>query len=570
MNILLVWPPDNYAKYGTALGKQWLPIGLGKIASYLRKKNKNINVKILCPGLEKISFKNVIKEISSKKLDLIGISYITVQAPYAFTLSKIIRKETSALLVHGGIHPTTSPEECSKHADLCVLHEGEETFVDIVNRLEDKQLNLEKIKGICFKKNKKLIFTPEREFIKNIDETPFPAYDLFPMDNYDDRMHVTNEPMVHIMESRGCPYNCSFCVSPKMWKRITRWHSPKYIIEYMKYIIKNYKIDNFHFHGDNFLLKPDWAEELCKKIIKENLDLKWCALTRAEHVTANKQLLPLMKKSGCIGIEIGIDSAQPEALEALNKGQETNEVIKAFKYQRDAEMTPLFTVMSFNPMETIYGYYKQQREVFKKALNYNVIHPGQTSTPYPGTKLWEEKENFGVVVADNWEEFDHKLIPFIPSSLLKGKPKKVQKKLYLNEQMIILGTYYTCRVDLFNSKKSLIENFFHINRYRKILKIYYSLCNGKFTVREISEFIAHDQIIKEKESLKFIAFATMMSAKLGIIKDINSKKMRKIKVTPFYNGYFEKFKSIIKYIYVGAAFHLFGAQEKIKAPWEKK
>lgn len=568
MNILLIWPPDNYAKYDTALGKQWLPIGLGKIAAYLREKKPNVNIKILCPALENLSFKEVIEEVNSQSWDIIGLSYITVQAPYAFTLSKIIKKNTPALLVHGGVHPTTNPQESINYADLCVLHEGEKTFLEIVNRVEDNNLDLEEIKGIGYQKNGEFVTTAPRELIKNIDETPFPTYDLFPMEKYDDRMHVTNEPMVHIMESRGCPYNCSFCVSPKMWKRITRWHSPKYIIEYIKYILKDYQIDNFHFHGDNFLLRPDWVENLCQKIIDNKLDIKWCALTRAEHVNTSKDLLPLMKESGCIGIELGIDSAQPEALEVLNKGQQTSEVIKAFKYQRKAGMTPLFTVMSFNPMETIHGYYQQQREVFKKALNYKVIHPGQTSTPYPGTRLWAEKEKFGLVIADNWEQFDHKLIPFIPFSLLRGKPQKSQKHLNLNEQMIILGTYYTCRVDLFNNKKGKLENISQLLRLRRILKNYYSLCTGTYTVQEIAEFIVHDKIINQKEALRFVAFATMMSAKLGIIKDMNSKIMKKVK--PFYNGKLERIKSILKYIYVGAAFHLFGAQEKIKAPWEKK
>jgi len=569
MNILLVWPPDVYGKYGTSLGKQWLPIGLGKIASYLRERKSNINIRILCAALEKFSFGQVVDFVRSRPWDIIGISYITVQAPYTFALSRLIKKYSRALLVHGGVHPTINVEETASYADFCVLHEGEETFLEIVDSLEKDRLELEEIKGIAFKKNNKLITTPPREFIKDIDEIPFPAYDLFPMKEYDDRMHVTNEPMVHIMESRGCPYNCAFCVSPRLWKRRVRWHSADYLVDYMKYIVKDYGIYNFHFHGDNLLLRPDLVEKLCQKILDQKLKVKWCALTRAEHVNRHKKILPLMKKAGCIGIELGIDSAEPEALAAINKRQKTSEVVEAFKNQKQAGLTPLFTIMSFNPEETILGYYQQQREIFSKVLNYNLIHPGQTSTPYPGTNYWERKDSLGLVLADYWEEFDHKLIPFIPYSLLRGKPKKTQRGLRFNEYLIILGTYFTCRVDLFNFKGSKLETLARAVGYIRKLGKYYSLCDGQYTVEEIGNFFAQEETMSYKEAMRFVGFATLMCAKMGLIKDMGSKKMKKKKIRPFFAGRAGRLKSILRYIYAGASFHLLGWKEKIKSPWEK-
>ncbi|MCL5090493.1 MAG: B12-binding domain-containing radical SAM protein [Patescibacteria group bacterium] len=567
MNILLIWPPDIYGKYGR-LGTPWLPIGLGTIASYLREKKPNLNIRILCVTLEKLDFDHVVSVVRSEPWDVIGLSYITVQAPYAFTLSKIIKKHSKALLIHGGVHPTTRCEEAVDFCDLCVLHEGEETFLEIINSLEKNNLKLERIKGIAYKKDQKVIRNPQRELIKNLDKIPFPAYDLMPMGKYEGRMHVTNEPSIDIMESRGCPYNCSFCVSPNLWQRKVRWHSPLYLINYMKFIGEKYEINNFHFHGDNFLLLPDWVEELCLLIKKEKLKVKWCALTRAQHVNKYKNLLPMMKEAGCIGIEIGIDSAETKALMAINKNQETSEVIEAFKNQQAAGMTPLFTLMGFNPMESIYGYYQQQRTVFKEVLGYNFIHPGQTSTPYPGTAYWEEKEKFGMVLAKNWEEFDHKLIPFLPFSLLQGKPKKVLKTLRLNDFFIILGTYFTYRVDLFPKKIFTLENLSKALGYWKKLSKYYSLCNGDYTVEEIGRYLSQQEIMREEESLRFTGFTTLMCAKMGIIKDMASAEMKNLEVKPLFSNLQEQIKSIWQYFSLGASFHFLGKKEKTKATWQ--
>jgi len=565
VNILFIWPPDIYGKYGR-LGKQWLPLGLGTMASYLRERQPGVNIRILCPTLERLSFEKVADIALSGGWDVIGVSYITVQAPYAFRLSEILKKQKKSLLVHGGIHATVNYEEALNSSDICVLSEGEETFHEIVDSLRNGSLRPDKIKGIAFKEKDNIRVTPARPFINDLDKIPFPAYDLFPMAKYDDRLHVTNEVMVDIMESRGCPYNCSFCVSPVVWGNKIRWHSPQYIAGHMKTVMEKYGINNFHFHGDNFLMRPPFVEGLCKLILEEDLKVKWCALTRAEHINTHKELLPMMKKAGCVGIEVGIDSAEPEALEVINKGQKPGDVIESFRNQKEAGLTPLFTLMGFNPKETICGYYLQQRSIFREVLGYDVIRPGQTSTPYPGTEYWRRKDELGMVLAENWEEFDHKLIPFVPFSLLKGRPRRIQEKLHLNEIFIIAGTYVTYRVDMFSRRNPMFKNVAGGFACVKRLKRYYSLCSGQYSVEEISGLIAQDKDIKHREAVRFTAFATLMCAKMGLIRDENSEEMKKAAVEPFYSGPAERLKSVFRYIYIGFCFS-FGKKEKVKSPW---
>src|SRR3989338_6475585 len=162
-----------------------------------------------------------------------------------------------------------------------------------------------------------------------------------------------------VIGSRGCPYNCSYCVSPLIWLREVRWRSPENVIEELKEIIKKFQIPQFHFWDDNFLLNREYVIGLCEGILKENLKIKWIGLTRASHVQKNKDLIDLLAKAGCIGLEVGIESANPETFLQIHKEENLAVIEEIAKLQKDNGMYPLFTYMAFNPGETINGYYLQ-------------------------------------------------------------------------------------------------------------------------------------------------------------------------------------------------------------------
>ncbi|MBN2421650.1 radical SAM protein [Candidatus Woesearchaeota archaeon] len=560
--ILLVKAPDVYTKYGRG-GEIWLPIELAELAAYVLKHNKNVNIEIFSPHLEKLPFRKVVNKCCSGNYDIIGISYMTVSADYAYQLSSFIKKFTKSLLVHGGTHVTLCPNEVIEHCDIGIIGEGELTFSEIIEKYQQKALTLSKIKGIVYKENNNIKITPSREFIKDMDEMPFPRYDLLPMDKYDKPLHYTGERMIDIMESRGCPYNCSFCVSPTHWRRRLRMHSPQYIINHIKLLIKNYNITNFHFHGDNFMIQPGFVKRLCDLIIKNKLKIKWCALTRPEHVIKHKNLLPLMKKAGCFGIEIGIDSAEENALAATNKGQDLSTALNALKILKKKGMILLYTLMGFNPEETIYGYYKQQIVVFKKIFGFDTIKGGQASTPYPSTDYGINYGRYGVLLAHTWDEYDHSLIPFIPNSLLDGKPLRTKKKLWLNDYYIIIGGYYNWRVDIFPVYNSLFTRFFLSLDYMRRLKRFYSLCFGKYTLREIATIIENHTGMKHEESMRFCGFCTLILAKMGLITDANLDPIKRAEIKPIYKGFSGNLKSLFIYILMAVRFY-FGNKERIK------
>ena len=124
--------------------------------------------------------------------------------------------------------------------DFIVRSEGEQTFLELANTLSGiNSKPLEEIHGLIFRKNSRITATPDREFIKDIDNLPNPA------------RHFTFQ---HVASSRGCPWNCTFCGSPVFWKRQVRFHSPDYFVDQLE-MLHDRGVNHFYVSDDTFTVK---------------------------------------------------------------------------------------------------------------------------------------------------------------------------------------------------------------------------------------------------------------------------------------------------------------------------
>ena len=224
--------------------------------------------------------------------DLFGDNIITISkgAHFAF-----LAKQT--MLAHDFI-------------DIAMCLECELTFAELL-----KGINLEKIKGICYRNDVEVIENPRRPFNDNLDDLPYPARDLI-----DNKLYVRpdNGKMQAVIKvSRGCPYHCFFCLATPLNGRIVRKRSPENIIGEIKECVEKYNIKNFIFWSDIFNLDKEWTRELCQKIIDSKLKITFSTNTRAD--SADIKTVKLMKKAGCSLVSIGIESGSQEMLDKMGK-----------------------------------------------------------------------------------------------------------------------------------------------------------------------------------------------------------------------------------------------------------
>ncbi len=499
-----------------------LPISISQIASFLRDNNKNVDLSLLDAHINVLTEEDILEYIAEKKPEIIGFGYWTCQAPFVFNLSKKIKESYPEItLIHGGIHASFSFKETLDYCDVVVIGEGEKTFSDLIYAKQNN-LNLENIRGIVFKNKGKIIKTAPQFPLINLDELPLPAYDLFDLNKYIKgnlrELHVIGGKRMPLFSSRGCPYNCNFCLSPKMWGKNVRWKSVQKVINEIIHLNKSYGFTRFQFYDDNFLLNRSFVEELCEKILQSGSDIKWVALSRAIHVIENQDLLLKMKKAGCVGVEMGLETADDYILEKINKEQKINLIDKAVILQREAGLKPLYTAMVFCSGETISSISKFRDYIEKKipeSVEYSFFSPikfislGQFFTPYPGSDFFNNHLEEGMVLSLNWEDFFHHQINFLPNSLLEDIPirtgrlddKVIDDCLKVAE--ISLFRYFTGNQNQDEYNKELME---------RVCKRFFSLIDGKRKIIEISQLVSDEDNIELATILRFIALNTIVLA----------------------------------------------------------
>ncbi|MBI3815256.1 MAG: radical SAM protein [Nitrospinae bacterium] len=492
------------------------------LSAYVMDKFPDVNIEILDGQIKNLCFEDMCTKIMKKRWDIIGIGYWTAQAPIAFNLSKFIKENTDALLIHGGVHPTVCPEDAVNYCDYAVMYEGEETFCEIVKIVRDSRFvvrdpELEKIKGIAYKseiRNPKseITINPPRNYIKDLDTISFPKWELVgDITMYNSPMHVTGGLRLPLIGSRGCPYTCTFCSSPLMWERKVRWRKPENIVDEMEEAIKKFNINQFHFWDDNLMMKKGHIIELCNEIIRRGLKVNWCGLTRASHVTKHKDVLPLMKESGCVGMEIGIESFTEDSTELVRKGEGTGEMAEASMELERAGIAPLYTHMLFNPGETINGYY--QKQVFLNEVNSKNTafladsRLGQASTPHRKTDFEREAKDLGEVFIDDLSNYIHQRINFIPFSLLNDVPVKIKENRGspIKFLEVILQA-------IFDWTEDMIDN------YVQTANLLWDKIDGKKNVRELSEEIKGLLKLNNYHSKIFVSLAIVGFAREGAIR----------------------------------------------------
>jgi radical SAM superfamily enzyme YgiQ (UPF0313 family) len=328
-------------------------------------------------------------------------------------------------LIYGGAHFTFLPEDGLKYGDVSVIGEGEQTFLELCR--ED---DLHKVKGIAFKEKNNIVFTEPRPFIDNLDELPFPAYDLLEMKKYHDEL-TTGEKAIHMMTARGCPYNCSFCASPQLFKRRVRFHSVDYVMSHIKYLIETYDLKNLKIEDDSFTVSKKRVLEFCEKIEENGFNLNITCLTNVQN--ADGEMFKKMKAAGFSMISIGIESGNDDILKMINKGITLDDARKAVALAKKAGLDTECLFMIGNVGEnknTIMDSINFAKEINPIGSNSNknaIYNYFQYATPFPGSELFGNYEQYGHLTTKNWDEYHHQKPIFIPKGLDENSMAKLRE-----------------------------------------------------------------------------------------------------------------------------------------------
>lgn len=382
MKILLINP-----KNVTWTGGTTLPLGLGYLASVLEYENHEVK----CVDMQVSLSVDIEKEV--KNSDVIGISACTPNIKEAWKIAKLAKDK---IVLLGGPHPTAMPEESLSKESVCVVvrGEGEETIREIC-----KSTRFEQISGISYKKNGKIIHNPERPFIKNLDNIPFPARHLFPIEKYRAKMH-RRKNVGNILTTRGCPCDCNFCYK-LVFGRDYRVRSAENVIEEWEQMLEM-KIEEINVTDDNFTVDKERVFQICEHIIGKKLNIPWTVSAGLRPDFISKEILEIMKRSGCYRVAFGAESGSQTILDKTGKRIKLEQIRKAVELAKSVglEVTLFFMVGNlYENRETI-----QETIEFAKKLNPDFVQ-FTIATPYPGTKMRETIKKDGVFLINDWEKY---------------------------------------------------------------------------------------------------------------------------------------------------------------------
>jgi radical SAM superfamily enzyme YgiQ (UPF0313 family) len=160
--------------------------------------------------------------------------------------------------------------------------------------------------------------------IEDLDSIPYPAWDLFPLENYWNLRFAhgpqTTKRYLPLLTSRGCPYTCRFCVAPSINNRRWRPRSAKNVVDEMEFLMNNYNVCEFHIEDINPTVSDQRIRDICDEILKRQLKIIWkiAAGTKIETIK-NEETLDFMAKAGCRYISISPETGSSKLLKLMGK-----------------------------------------------------------------------------------------------------------------------------------------------------------------------------------------------------------------------------------------------------------
>lgn len=332
-----------------------MPLGLMSLATFLSKNLSNkIEIKIIKSGMDFFTENDVIQIINEGKPNYIGIRSFSINADELYSLCNKIKKNfPKTFLIVGGPHASTAPEEVLKKApvDIIVIGEGEYTFLELISKLLERK-DYSDVAGIVFNKNGRKIFTSKREPIVDLDNLPFPEYDLIDLEQYATKMNwaLMKRKNALIESSRGCPFDCIFCHN--LFGKRVRFRSADSIFNEIKKLYDKYNVDEFFFVDDAFNLDYNRAIKLFDKIIDSNIKIKIHFINGLRGDLLDQNFIDKMVSAGTISVAYAVETASKRLQKYIHKNINLEKLKKNIEYTCEKDiMVRLFFMFGF-PTET--------------------------------------------------------------------------------------------------------------------------------------------------------------------------------------------------------------------------
>ncbi|MCB1153750.1 B12-binding domain-containing radical SAM protein [bacterium] len=304
----LIYPPTNAVTVSPSLG-------LGYLAACLQQADYGVQLYDL--ARRHMTFKQMVRQLAETRPKYIGLSISTPNYHNSSKIAQMLRSlPYRPTIILGGPHVSVYPRAALTEfdGDYVLKKESEYSLIELLNTLEDGG-DPSGVNGIAFKPNGEIIETEDAPIPRDLDELPWPAWNLIQPQVYPPIPHqlfVKNLPVAPVLTSRGCPFNCNFCASTYLFGAKIRRRDLKDVVDEMFYLVDNFGIKEIHIEDDNPTLVKKHIYGLCDELLSRDRPLSWKFPNGIMVKTADEELLRKMRKAGCYQISLGIETVNEE------------------------------------------------------------------------------------------------------------------------------------------------------------------------------------------------------------------------------------------------------------------
>jgi anaerobic magnesium-protoporphyrin IX monomethyl ester cyclase len=374
------------------------PLGLAYLGAALEAAGIEVRL------LDLVVFPYSIKILESVLQDFapqfVGITAVTMTFDHAAGVIKDVKHIDPAIrTVMGGPHVTFCAKEtmrCLPELDFICLGEAEATIVELVQSTENG-CRWNAIKGIVYRQGTEIHSTGVRKEMLDLDAIPAPARALIPLGRYR-ALHMP----ISMTTSRGCPFQCIFCVGRQMVGPRVRFRNPAQVVDELAYL-SGLKFHQINLADDLFTANKKRCLAVCDEIIQRRLKTTWTCFGRVD--TVSPEILSRMKQAGCDAICFGVESANAAILKTIKKRITTEQVLAAVVMCRDAGIIPHASFILGLPGETPETL-KETNDFGKRLKDKGAMCGFHLLAPFPGTAVREQSERLGIrILTSDWSQY---------------------------------------------------------------------------------------------------------------------------------------------------------------------
>ena len=377
------------------------------------------NVKILDLRVKAINWKQKLDNYINKGASLIGLSVMTGNPIMtSLEISRYIKSKYRVPIVWGGAHPTILPEQTleNENIDYVIRDWGSVALFKLISHLKNKSVSKKDIVGLGYKENGKIILNPPVCSFEMPDFKDLP-YDLVDINGDNYNRLANGEILLPIFTAMGCPYKCTFCMSPAVYEKVKgkKWiaYESENVLEHIEYLYKRYNFHRLQIYDDDSFVDQNRLHDFLTEYIRRGFPKKFKLDFRGARINEldkmDDEFFRLMVDANVELLAIGAESGSPRSLKIMNKGITVEQTIRVNqKFAKFPSLKPHYNFFCGIPGETFEDLLETKKIIMRlvKENPHCYLGVGADWKPLPGTVMTDMAvRDYNLKLPGNLEEW---------------------------------------------------------------------------------------------------------------------------------------------------------------------